>query len=295
MLALVTSAATLPADVDKEDVKEAAGTFVERFARFGYAGKGVTYLLLATLATWTAVTGGNDAPGSKGTLAAIADGTWGCLLVVVVGVGLAGYALWKLYQMILDPDGCGTSWKAILKRLFLGGSGAIHAWLAYFAFWAAIDGGGRDDDAGSSAQAAARITFEVEGGWIVVLLIATGIAAFSMQQLWKAWQVDLTDQLPEHEMRPWLRTFTHAVARGGLAARGLAFGTVAVLVATAAWTTDDDDVGGLDLALDRLGDFGRPLLVVTAVGLGLYGVYMLIKGTHRRIEPEEAKVMNEEC
>jgi len=54
-------------------------------------------------------------------------------VVALLAAGLAGYALWKLVQGVMDPDGKGSDAHGILRRVGYVGSGMIHGGLGFLA------------------------------------------------------------------------------------------------------------------------------------------------------------------
>ena len=90
-----------------------ARPWVRPLARAGYAAKGVLYITIGILAAMAAFGGGGDGAttGSKGAIRAIQEQPFGQVLLVLLTVGLAGYALWRFVQAILDPEGEGTDAK----------------------------------------------------------------------------------------------------------------------------------------------------------------------------------------
>src|SRR5687768_572715 len=82
------------------DARHKASPFVEKFARFGYAAKGVVYCIVGALAALVAFGYGGETTGSRGALDTIANQPFGRVLLGVVAVGLAGYALWQFIRAI---------------------------------------------------------------------------------------------------------------------------------------------------------------------------------------------------
>lgn len=70
-----------------------AGPWVEKLARRGYGAKGIVYIVIGFLAVEAAFNRGGQTTNSQGALASIAAQPFGQLLLGLVGVGLAGYAL----------------------------------------------------------------------------------------------------------------------------------------------------------------------------------------------------------
>src|SRR5215213_8277476 len=92
-----------------------AGPAIAAMARAGYAAKGVVYVLVGGLALLAAV--GSRLPvalpsavphgqttGSRGALHTLVERPYGKLILALVGVGLAGYALWCFVRAALDPQ-----------------------------------------------------------------------------------------------------------------------------------------------------------------------------------------------
>src|SRR5215218_807773 len=94
--------------------------WVERLARFGYAARGVVYALIGLLAIQAAFfrSGGRgsieEQASPQGALQRIAEQSR--LLLVLVAIGLAGYALWRFVQGGLDTENKGSDPKGLASR-----------------------------------------------------------------------------------------------------------------------------------------------------------------------------------
>src|SRR5690348_10992374 len=97
-----------------------ASPWVARLARFGYASKGVVYLLVGFLALLAAI-GSGHAQSSRGALGTLLDHPGGAVLLAVIGLGLGAYALWYFVLAVRDPEGYGTDFKGIAKRVTAAG------------------------------------------------------------------------------------------------------------------------------------------------------------------------------
>src|SRR5829696_3660546 len=65
-------------------------------ARAGLVARGLVYLIIGVLALKLALGDGGKATNQTGALKTIADQSFGKTLLVLVAIGLAGYALWRL-------------------------------------------------------------------------------------------------------------------------------------------------------------------------------------------------------
>jgi hypothetical protein len=74
------------------------------------------------------------AKGAKGLLRAWADWPLGWALIGGIGVGLAGFAAWRILQAVFDADRHGRSLKAWAVRLGQAVSGLVYGGLALSAF-----------------------------------------------------------------------------------------------------------------------------------------------------------------
>src|SRR5829696_3335679 len=90
--------------------------WVERLGRIGLVAKGVLYAIIGVLAIQVARGGREESPDRSGALRTIAEQPHGKSLLVLLACGLAGYALWRLAQGILDRDNEGEGLKGLAKR-----------------------------------------------------------------------------------------------------------------------------------------------------------------------------------
>jgi hypothetical protein len=274
---------------EREEMSDPAEAGVRWIARFGYFGKGTTYVLVGGIALWAALLGNGDAEGSSGTLQRIAAGTWGCLLIAAVAVGLAGYSFWNFWRAFLDPE-CKNNRDNLrwgMRGFFLG-SALIHAGLAFVAARAAWVGARMDGSEETQARTTAGYVMSWPGGWMLVAAAGVGMVVFAGHQLYKATFGTPSKKLAADQIHPLLQRLVHWIGRIGYAARGTAFGTAGVLTAWAAWQVNAADAGGLEAALDALGESVPWLLGVIATGLAAYGLFMYSKALFRRMAPDPA-------
>src|SRR5436190_13088817 len=97
--------------------RAASSKWVTWLARLGYAAKGVVYLIIGGLALKLAIGHGGAATDQRGALQTIYEQPFGKFLLIVVGIGLIGFALWSLIQAIFDTEGKGTNAKGIIARI----------------------------------------------------------------------------------------------------------------------------------------------------------------------------------
>jgi hypothetical protein len=109
----------------KEAAQEAS-PWVDRLARFGYATKGLVYVVVGALALGVATGVGGRTTDLPGALQEIGAQPFGRVMLGFVAVGLAAYALWRLFQAVADPEGEGRDARGAAAR-----TGHVAAWLGY--------------------------------------------------------------------------------------------------------------------------------------------------------------------
>ncbi len=97
--------------------RAATSHWVTMFARFGYAAKGVVYLIIGALAVELAAGRGGAATDQRGALRTIYEQPFGKFLLIVVAIGLIAFALWSFIQALFDTEGKGKKAKGILGRV----------------------------------------------------------------------------------------------------------------------------------------------------------------------------------
>src|SRR5579884_2596514 len=95
----VRSNTTVPRHVQeaRQTARRAAtNKWVALLARLGYAVKGVVYVIIGWLAAMLAVGHGGTTTDQRGALTTISGQPFGKFLLVIVTIGLFGYALWSI-------------------------------------------------------------------------------------------------------------------------------------------------------------------------------------------------------
>src|SRR5690349_11884662 len=91
-----------------------ANPWSERLARFGFATRGVIYLLIGVLAGKAALGTGGKTTDNTGAIVTLYQQPFGRFLVGAVAVGLLAYALWLFVEATLDPERKGTDARGVV-------------------------------------------------------------------------------------------------------------------------------------------------------------------------------------
>ncbi|TLS37938.1 DUF1206 domain-containing protein [Pseudalkalibacillus caeni] len=269
----------------KDKAKEAhdkAKPWVKKFARFGYAAKGVVYILIGILSLMAALGVGGKTTGSKGAFASVASKPFGEVLLWIVGIGLVGYVIWRIYQVIADPGHKEVNMKSIVIRIGYAISAGIYGFLAYKAIMIAIHAA--SGSSGSKKTVTAKMMAQPFGQWVIGL-VGAGILIFGLYEFYKAFKEKFKEKLKKGEMSQAEVKWATIAGKVGLSARGVTFVIIGFFLIQTAYTADPNKTKGLDGALSKIAEqpFGQWMLGIVAAGLLFYGIFMVFKAKYRRI------------
>ena len=261
-----------------------ARPWIENLARCGYAAKGVVFLVIGILAVQAARGTGGEITDPQGVLFKISQQPFGQVMLFLLGVGLLGYALWRLVTALWDSENEGRDAKGVAKRIGYALSGLIYGGLAFTAFQLAW---GSQAHRGNSAQYdwTAHVLAQPLGRWLIVLagLLVIGVA---LSTLYKAYSAKFLEDLDTGSMSSVERTWVTRAGCAGYAARGVVFILIGWFVIRAGLQSNPSKTAGLDEALTILAHqpHGPWLLGVVAAGLIAYGLYCFCEAYYRRVD-----------
>jgi hypothetical protein len=257
--------------------------WIERLARFGYATKGIVYIIVGVLAVLTALDAGGQTTDTRGAFKEIYSQPFGQVLLGAVAVGLVCYAVWRVTQAVVDAEGKGNDLKGISIRLGYVGSGLIHAGLAFSA--ARLLLGQWESGSEQQHQSKTAQLMQLPFGTLMVGLVGVGFIGFGLYQIYKGYKCKFLKRLEGSAMNTTENRWATRCGQIGLAARGIVFGIIGYFLIQAALHYNPREVRGLGGALQAIADqpYGKVLLGIVAAGLAVYGFYMLVEAKYHRI------------
>jgi hypothetical protein len=281
------AAAKHPAREARREAEAGRGWYAW-LARTGLLAKGLSYAVVGVLAAQVAVGTGGKATSRQGALASIADHTLGTVLLIVLAVGFASYALWRLVQAFAerceDDDDASDQAKTWGKRAGYLGRGVIYGSLTYTTvkiLMGAGTGGSQNEQARSTT---AGVLDWPAGRWLVGIagLAVIGAGAWNV---YRGVAKKFEDKWRTGKMSGAERRWGARAGVVGHVARGVVFGLIGIFLTKAALEYDPKEAIGLDGALQKLSQasYGPVLLGVTAAGLLCYALFCLVDARYRDV------------
>jgi hypothetical protein len=252
----------------------------EWFARSGFVARALIYGIIGILAVKLALGAGGKTTNQQGALKTIAHQPFGKVLLVLVAVGLAGYALWRITRAAL---GHGREARdSGIERVAALASGVVYAGLCATAVEIIVGAGSGGSE---GAKKATGGVFGWPGGqWLVgiagAVLIGVGLYQ-GYKGITKSFLKDSRIERMGRETKRWITV----IGVFGHLARMLVFALVGVFLIKAAADYSSNKAIGLDGALAKLAhqSYGPFLLGVVATGLIAFALYSLSDARYRRI------------
>jgi hypothetical protein len=248
-------------------------------ARAGLTARGVLYILIGWVAILVALGQSSRQADQQGALQLLASKPFGVFLLWLLGIGFAGYALWRLSEAAFGVTGEGNGAGPRLKSL---ARAVIYTGFAYLTF--KIINGTSGNQAHQQQDLTANVMRHPGGQWligIIGLVIVIAGVALVLQGIHRTF----LKYLQTSQMSPQSRRIVERLGVIGTAARGAVFALAGVLVVEAAITHKPGKAGGIDKALLTLRGqpFGEFLLILAALGLIIFGSYGLCEARWRKV------------
>jgi Domain of Unknown Function (DUF1206) len=248
--------------------------------RFGLVAMGVSYGLVAVLAIKLALGEGGEAEDRGGALQTIAQDGFGRLVVLLLAIGFAGYAIWRFAEAVFDREGKGREPKGLAKRVGYFGRGVIYTGLCIVAVSVLLGSSGEKNE----QEETAKVLDWPAGRWIVAT-VGAGFMAAGLWNFFRGLTRKFKDELNTAQISAFEERLVTVVGFAGVVSRGVVFSLIGLFLAKAALEYDPQEAIGLDGALRKLAaqDHGRVLLGLVAAGLLSYGVFCLFQARYRRL------------
>jgi hypothetical protein len=215
----------------------------------------------------------------QGALHLLAGKSYGLVSLWLLGIGFAGYALWRLSEAAFgvtgEPPGVGPRLKSLARAV-------IYAGLSYLTFTVIS---GTDRSQSGRQRDITATAMQHPAGWVLVGVVGLAIVACGIILVVEGARRKFMKYLQTARMSRRMRRVVELLGMAGSIARGLVFTLAGALVVDAAVTHRASQSGGIDKALRILRDqpFGEFLMMLAALGLVVFGAYGLCEARWRKV------------
>jgi len=268
-----------------EDAARESSGAITALGRLGYVACGVVYGLVGLLAAQAAMGAGGQTTDTRGALGWIVEAPFGRFVLGIIAIGLAGYALWRVLQAVLDTEHEGTEPKGWFARTGYAASGFVYAGLAITALGLAT---ARTSDPGNETATTQDRTAWLMSqpfGPVLVAIAGAVVIGVAVAQFALAYRASFAKKMRTYEMSDSELRLAKGTGRLGYAARGVVFAFIGGFLLVAARRSDPGEAQGLGGVLATLAQqpFGPLLLGIVAVGLMAYGAFKFFEARYRRM------------
>ncbi len=261
-------------------VDEGWATSVAPLARLGWAARGVSYVISGGIAVALAAGLFTQDADQKGALRLVADATGGSVLLVLLGVGLALFALWETTYLLVMRGLDVLTWLDRVGKLigiFFYGSLAVTAIrLALLS---------SSSDAEWTVERLSAIALQYPLGRLALALAGGVVAAIAIRRGRRTFTGDYSDDLKLQSAGDTEGRLIDGLGRSGEFGRSLSFILIAAFLVIAGWQGQATEAGGLDSTLRQTTQTTGGSLLVALTGLGLvaYGLFCIASARHREM------------
>jgi uncharacterized protein DUF1206 len=248
-------------------------------ARIGLAARGAIYILIGWLAIEVALGHSARQPNQQGALQLLAGKSYGLVTLWLLGIGFAGYSLWRLSEAAFgvtgEKPGPGPRVKSLVRAI-------VYGFLAYLTFQ--VISGAAGNETRKQQDLTATLMHHTGGQWLVAI-VGIVIVIVGLTLVIEGIRRKFMKYLRTGQMSPRTRHMVERLGMIGTTARGVVFAIVGVLIVESAVTFKPKKSGGLDKALLTLRHqpFGEFLLLIVALGVLIFGVYGLCEVRWRKV------------
>jgi len=267
-------------DSHRQARRTARSPWLGYLGRAGLAAQGVCFGIIGGLAIALAVGAGGMATDPQGALNAVARQGWGALVLGLLCIGFAGYALWRFSQALFDRGGMGGDLGGLFRRSIQLVQGLFYTVLTLAAVKTLL---GARPQANNERSAAAGVLGWPAGRELVGL--AAGILLISgVVTVYWALSGRFKESLTTEEMDQGTERLVTGLGVLGLCSLAVVLGVVGWFLLKAAIEFDPNAPVGIGGALSKLANttYGPWLLGVTAAGLIVFAVFDLFQARYHR-------------
>lgn len=264
---------------------------IVRVGRVAIGTQGLMYVILGLLAVQVSRGDHGAKPSQRGAIEAVSRQPFGKALLVVVALGLACHAAWRLLLAVRGEPGDAEDGSSLVKRAENVGRALLYGSLTVAAVSIVLNkgasggsGSGGGSGGGSKEKQSTAIVLSWPAGKWIVIAVGLGVIAAGLWNAKRAVTRTFLDELDCSSIAEAKERTVEVLGVAGYLARACTYSLVGWFLINAGWQHDSSETEGLDGALRELAgtSYGPSVLRVVAAGLVLFGVYRVLDAFLRK-------------
>ena len=248
-----------------------------RLGRIGYAAKGFIYIVVGLLAVLASIGSGGGTTDTRGAIETIGEAPFGEIALLIVSVGLLGYAGWRVVSALVDGERRGRSLKAIALRLGEAFRGLVYGVIGASALKYVFD---REGDSADRTREVTRWALYMPAGRLIVVSAGIIILGYAVYQMYRAFRRKFLKRLDLSQAGGLSRKLIERLGGFGVAARAIVFGMIGLFVLKAGWEYNPSEAGGVEKSLDAISNYSL-IFAIVAAGLIAFGILQIAIARYR--------------
>ena len=260
----------------------ANAAWFEWLARAGLVARGAVYAIIGVLAFELAIGAGGKTTNQKGALAELAQQSGGKILLVLMAIGLFGYAFWRLLRAAI---GHGPEESDDGKERLKGLASGIAYGSLFITCVAILAGSGKSGGGSGSPDKAAGGVLDWPAGQVIVAAAGLLLIGVGLYQGYEGIKEKFLEKSKTEQMSPTTKRWFTRLGKVGHLSRMVVFGLIGWFLFKAAIDYKPSEAVSVDGALAHLHKttFGPVALGIVAVGLIAFAAYSMADARFRRV------------
>ncbi|NJB84437.1 H+/Cl- antiporter ClcA [Lewinella marina] len=245
---------------------------------WGHLAKGLVYVTVGGLALATVVGQASGGPeGPQEIVRYLQNEPGGTVILIALALGLFAYCGWRWYKALADEGNEGTDGEGILQRIAYAMSGTLYGLLGVYSITQIGSGG-----AEGNKQTLIVELMQQPFGVVAVGILALSALYAAYLQFDRAKNETFMEELDTSRMEEKERRTYRWMGKVGYGSRVIVYLILAYFLVQVVVAKDPSQYKGLGGVLELISrGAGSVFLAIIAVGLLVFGVFVLVKARYR--------------
>ena len=247
---------------------------------WGHLAKGSVYVMVGGLALATVIGQAGGGPGGpQEIMRYLQDEPFGSVVLALLALGMFAYCAWRWYKALTDESNEGDDREGVMHRASFAMSGTMYGLLGVYTLTLLI-GGSTEGNKQTLLVELMQEPYGVVG--VALLALAALYAAY--RQYDRAVNETFMDDLKTEKMKEGERETYRWMGKLGYGSRVVVYLILAYFLAKVVLAQDASQYKGVGGVLQLISQgAGSVFLAIIALGLTLYGAFVLVKARYREL------------